>query len=193
MPDTARLRQSLRQRRQRLDAQFRRQHAETLCAHFGQHDLFRHSRHTAFYQACHGEADPAPLLAAARAGGRHCYLPRLHEQQLQFLRVEAGETLRPNRFGIAEPAWDPLRLIANTDLDLVLLPLVAFDAAGSRLGMGGGYYDRSFAFRRQAGGRPWLIGLAYAFQEVPQLHRADWDVPLDGVLTELGLRLFRTG
>jgi 5-formyltetrahydrofolate cyclo-ligase len=74
----------------------------------------------------------------------------------------------------------------------VLAPLVAFDRSGNRLGMGGGYYDRSFAYLRHRvhWRRPRLIGYAYGFQEVQALERAHWDVPLSGVVTELGLRLF---
>src|SRR5687767_13746260 len=92
--------------------------------------------------------------------------------------------MRRNRFGIPEPTG---RRCAPQQLDLVLLPLVAFDRRGARLGMGGGFYDRTFAFLRVAGRRkPRLVGLAHHFQEVAQLPREPWDVPLAAIVTERG-------
>ncbi len=77
------------------------------------------------------------------------------------------------------------------ELDLVFLPLVAFDRVGHRVGMGGGYYDRTFAFVQQMHHKPILIGLAYEMQQVDGLPFCTWDIPLDGVLTEKQLRLFQ--
>lgn len=79
-------------------------------------------------------------------------------------------------------------------LDLVVMPLLAFDTAGSRLGMGGGFYDRSFAFKRRSGKRsnkPHLTGIAYQFQQAEALNRQTWDVPLDAISTEKGITHFR--
>lgn len=192
MPELAQIRETLRARRRALPLNEQQRTALALQQHFSGHALFRHSRHIAFYLPMHGEADPGLLLQEALQHGIHCYLPRLHQQSLQFFRYREGDALQANRFGIAEPVADPGSSIAPQALDLVLMPLVAFDDAGTRLGMGGGYYDRSFAFRREAGSlpKPSLIGVAYAFQETARLKRAAWDVPLDGVLTEQGLRLF---
>jgi 5-formyltetrahydrofolate cyclo-ligase len=153
------------------------------------------ARRVAGYLANGGEVDLRLALEGLRAQGRQTLLPVLCPTppgSLRFAPYDQRSRLHPNRFGIAEPAV-PIPLQRRPlDLDLVLLPLVAFDARGNRLGMGGGYYDRSFAALHSHGGwrRPRLIGVAYAFQEVDRLPAEAWDVPLDGVLTEHGLRLF---
>ena len=102
----------------------------------------------------------------------------------------ADSTLQRDYFGIPEPIVRPRYQLRARDLDCVLLPLVAFDAQGFRLGMGGGYYDSSFAFLGQPPQRskPRLIGLAYGFQYIQQLPRDPWDITLDGVVTEQGLQ-----
>ena len=110
---------------------------------------------------------------------------------MTFARYDPGLSLARNRFGIAEPARDAPTVAARF-LDAVLLPLVAFDAAGTRLGSGAGYYDRCFAYRaaRRTWHAPLLVGVAFASQEVAALQRQPWDVPLDAVVTEQGLRRF---
>ncbi len=95
-----------------------------------------------------------------------------------------------NRFGIPEPAEGPFR--DPERLEIVLTPLVAFSTNGMRLGMGAGFYDRAFAFlRRDPEAGPWLVGVAYALQQVDSLPADPWDVPLAAVLTERGLQVFR--
>ena len=96
-----------------------------------------------------------------------------------------------NRFGIQEPACSPRHWVRAWQLDLILLPLVAFDESGNRLGMGGGFYDRSLAYRqsRTHSRRPRLIGLAHELQRVEQLATNSWDIPLDMIATEK--RVFR--
>jgi 5-formyltetrahydrofolate cyclo-ligase len=98
-----------------------------------------------------------------------------------------------NRFGIAEPQGT--EVLAARWLDVVFLPLVGFDRRGVRLGMGGGFYDRAFAFRqlRSVWHAPRLIGLAYAFQEVANIRAAAHDVLLDAVVTEEGFTRCTTG
>ena len=113
---------------------------------------------------------------------------------MQFVQMGLDErTARANRLGIQEPQG--LRTIAPRRLDLVLLPLVGFDARGVRLGAGGGYYDRAFAFRRwrRAWHAPRLIGIAYSFQQVDTLTPAAHDVLLAAVVTEKGMLRCATG
>ena len=104
---------------------------------------------------------------------------------MDFQRVLPGEPLRRNRFGLAEPAPRAARQRPAWTLDLILLPLVGFDARGGRIGMGGGFYDRSLAYRNRYKNwhKPTIIGLAHACQQVDQLPLSSWDVRLDAVVT----------
>lgn len=94
--------------------------------------------------------------------------------------------MKPNQYGISEPDIPISHQLKPIELDIVLMPLVAFDLNGNRLGMGGGFYDRSFSFlmRRKSNKKPRLIGVAYDFQEIETLDSDSWDVPLDAVVTE---------
>jgi 5-formyltetrahydrofolate cyclo-ligase len=112
-------------------------------------------------------------------------LPVLHDdQRLRFAPWRPGAALTSNRYGIPEPLVADSALLAPEDMSLVVLPLVAFDAACHRLGMGAGWYDRSFAFRRTRAAPPWLVGAAFAAQQVERVPAAPWDVPLDAACTE---------
>lgn len=145
------------------------------------------SRHIAAYLAADGEIDPGPLMDLLWSLGKTLYLPVLapfSRRKLWFARYEPGDTLVYNRYGIPEP--QRRRLVKPRDLDLVLTPLVAFDTAGHRMGMGGGYYDTSFAFlrARRHWHKPHLYGLAYEFQKLAAIHPNSWDIPVDAVITE---------
>jgi len=109
---------------------------------------------------------------------------------MRFRRWRPGATMVPNRYGIPEPREG--RECDVRRLELVLTPLVAFDGNGTRLGMGAGFYDRTFEFlRADPDAGPWLVGVAYAMQQVDSLPAETWDVPVGGVITERGLRVFR--
>lgn len=152
--------------------------------------MFRRARHLALYLAHGSELDTSPLLLHCLAAGKAVYVPRvLDGHRMRFERLAPQAALRRNRYGIREPARrGPLRGIRK--LDLVVVPLSAFDAQGHRLGAGGGYYDRAFALRR--GGRPRLLGYAYALQQAPTLPAEPWDVRLDAVVTENTFHVFRS-
>lgn len=101
------------------------------------------------------------------------------------MEFTAETHLVPNRFGIPEPQQGPAHKLPTHLLDVVLMPLVGFDRAGSRLGMGGGFYDTTFAFKQQnPKGKPLLIGLAHSCQEVDSLQADNWDIPLGAIATE---------
>lgn len=189
----AELRRQMRQRRRALGPLEQRQAAHALCRVLGASLLFRRARRVAFYLARDGEIDPAPLLALAVRLGKQCYLPVLDGAGLHFGAYAPGQPLQPNRFGIPEPRVARGRQCPPRALDLVLAPLVAFDARGGRLGMGGGFYDRSFAFLRRGASRPLLVGLAHRFQRVEALPLEPWDVPLAAVATDAGLLRLRSG
>lgn len=188
--EAARLRRELRRRRQAMPAADRIDAALAIAAHLTAALLNPRFRRIGAYVAVRGEADPGPFIAAARARGAELYLPALDRRRsrLRFIRTPAGAPLVPNRFGIPEPASGSV--VAAAFLNLVLVPLVGFDGAGNRLGMGAGYYDRAFGFRlhRTHWHAPRLVGVAYDFQRVDALDARPWDVPLDGIVTESGFR-----
>ena len=153
----------------------------------------RRAQRIGVYFAVRNEFDCGPLIDSAIARARQIYLPVLHRGELRFARYRTGDPLVQNRFRIPEPAGQNTAELAASELDLVLAPLVAFDGNGTRLGMGGGYYDRSFRFlqQRRNWSKPRLFGLAYEFQRVDQLQRRAWDIPVHGVLTECAIHRFR--
>ena len=189
------LRRALRARRGQTSRAERRAASAALTQRLSNLPAFQRAGCIAAYWPADGEINPLPALRWAYAAGKACYLPVLCPQRdghLQFAPWWPGAPLRRNRFGIAEPIAPRRHWLAPRMLDLVLLPLVAFDGAGNRLGMGGGYYDRSFAFRRRAAvRRPGLIGVGFDWQRVDRLPRRAWDVPLDAVLTERHRHVFQ--
>ncbi|MGB6976820.1 MAG: 5-formyltetrahydrofolate cyclo-ligase [Gammaproteobacteria bacterium] len=180
--------QILTQRRQL--SPFEQTHAaQRVAQQFASHPLFHRSQHIAFYLANDGELDPTPLLQLAWQQKKTCYLPVLHPlslNRLWFMSYASGDKLYPNRYGILEPPIHAQRLFPAWALQLVLTPLVAFDTQGHRLGMGGGFYDRTFAFLKYHRHRshPYLVGLAYEFQKINHLTPNPWDVSLQGIVTE---------
>jgi 5-formyltetrahydrofolate cyclo-ligase len=139
------------------------------------------------YWAVRGELPLNLAVASLARRGQHYFLPVLGEtRQLQFAEYATGTPVVHNRFGIPEPATGAERRLAPQDMDVVLLPLLAFDRQGHRLGTGGGWYDSSFAFLHGAArpAKPLLVGVGYAFQEVAAIPAEPWDVDLDYVATD---------
>ena len=183
------LRRMLRKARRALTPSEQRKAALGLYRQLAQHPLFRRAKHISLYLPTDGEIDPRLLLRAAQRRGKATYLPVISawpRTKMVFQRVKPGEKLLPNRFRILEPRVNAKRQRKVWALDLVLLPLVGFDDAGGRLGMGGGFYDRSLAYlaRRQSWRKPTLLGLAHECQKVDRLAQASWDVPLAGTVTD---------
>ncbi|HHH45287.1 MAG TPA: 5-formyltetrahydrofolate cyclo-ligase [Gammaproteobacteria bacterium] len=198
MPSRSDQRKQLRARRNALSESERLVRSTTLCKQLARQPVFRNSRRIAAYLPADGEVETAPLIALAWRMGKQVYLPVLvpyRANRLWFARYEPDTPLIKNRFGIAEPANVHRQRIAAQALDLVLAPLVGFDHNGHRLGMGGGFYDRSFAYllHRQHWRKPRLVGLAYDFQQLPRLSAKPWDVPLTAVATDSNWHLFRKG
>ena len=156
---------------------------------------FRSARHIAIYLPVRGEINPVDLRQFANPR-QEFYLPVLSPYKphgLVFVRWNKRTRFKQNRFKIPEPLIKRNLMKSARSLDLVVTPLLAFDKQGSRLGMGGGFYDRSFAFkqRMKLHQRPNLAGIAYQFQQVAHLDRQSWDIPLDGISTETGLITFK--
>ncbi len=177
------LRRALRARRRSVPAAEAERRAWALASELARLHEFRAARSIAGYLAGDGEIDPAPALALARRMGKETVLPVLRGPALDFAVHAPGAALALNRFAIPEPAGTPLR--AARWLDVVLVPLVGFDGEGNRLGMGGGFYDRTFAYlrARRRWRRPHLIGIAHPEQRVERLEARPWDVPLCAVVT----------
>ena len=188
--DRALLRRELRARRRALGRAECDAAARGLASALVRHPAFMRAGRFAAYLANDGEIDPSWLVQRAWTSGRKVYLPVLVERPrptLRFAPYDSETRFNRNRFGIPEPDVPRRTLLPARALDLLLLPLVAFDAHGNRLGMGGGYFDRTLAYQH---GRRWvrprLLGVGYAFQQVPRLATAAWDVPLHGIVTERG-------
>lgn len=160
--------------------------------------LFQNATHIASYHAVNGEYPTGFLNRQILNSGKHLYLPLLATRPANHLEFQLWNSHTPfisNRFGIPEPVRDVRRQRPARQLDLVITPLLGFDVSGSRMGMGGGFYDRSFAFLhgRRNLRTTLLVGLAFEAQKLERIPRQTWDVPLDGILTENGLTLFRQG
>jgi 5-formyltetrahydrofolate cyclo-ligase len=183
------LRQQIKADRNRLSKKSLKQHSQQLLNQVINYKPFRQSRRIAFYHAVNGEIDPKPLLDEALRRGKTPYLPILRRDSaigLWFAPYHHNSKLKLNRFNIPEPVVPHRQLIKPWALDMVFVPLVAFDRHGHRLGMGGGYYDRTFAFKLQRSHLtgPTMVGLAHNLQYRDTIESNPWDIPLDCVITE---------
>jgi len=190
--ERALLRRELRSRRAALAAA-QRSHAERrIVAHIAGSPWLRAGRTIGLYVASGSEVASSALRLLAQRRGARIYLPRIVDyraRRMQFVRA-TGAALSINRHGIAEP--DGHEVCPARALSVVFLPLLGVDAHGTRLGSGAGYYDRAFAFRRhrEHWHRPLLIGLAFECQRLPNIERGTHDVPLDALVTEIGITTF---
>ncbi len=184
----AKLRQIMRTRRRAVSTTIAQTAAKQLATNVLNLSVVQNSQHIAGFIANDGEISPAYLAEGLQSLGKSYYLPVLDRERtnhLIFVRYQVGDGLKLNRYKIPEPDILVDRQQTPWQLDIVLMPLVAFDEHGCRLGMGGGFYDRTFEFiQSSAAHKPLLIGLAYEFQRVELLESKPWDVPLDRVVTE---------
>ena len=177
--------------RRRMPADQRRAAERAIRRELQRLGLWRRGRRVGVYLGMPGEVDLRPTFQDAWAQGAQLYVPRirnLRSGEMAFVPLRPGASMRRNGFGIEEPAG--LGRVAVLMLDAVLVPLVAFDGRGHRLGMGAGFYDRALRRRldrAQPFRRPRLVGIAYAIQQAAAIERAPWDVALDLVVTERGV------
>ena len=189
---TTSLRQSLRQKRKKILLSDRAQFNHSINQSLLKAGFHLRSSIIASYLANDGE--PALDLFIKTCSTTQCqhYLPVLDRQRLKFSPYSWGDELENNKFNIPEPSaksYFPATLFTT-----IIIPLVGFDEHGHRLGMGGGYYDRTLSFMLNplCRKKPLLIGVAYSSQMVSNIKRQAWDVPLDAIITELGLTCFTT-
>ncbi len=178
------IRKQIRQARQQLSIVEQQVAALALAEQFLKLPELLNSQHIAVYLHNDGEIATAELINSLWQQGKSVYLPVLHpftSGYLLFQRYQPNTMLASNKYGIAEPILSCKDIKVVAELDLILTPLVAFDAQGQRMGMGGGFYDRTFAKQPLAQQR--LIGLAHDCQKVANIPTAAWDVPLPMVLT----------
>ncbi|RZU99576.1 5-formyltetrahydrofolate cyclo-ligase [Spiribacter vilamensis] len=183
------LRRELRARRRRIRGRAARKAAETAAHRVTRLPPWRRARHVALYLATDGEIDTTPLLHAAWRAGKRVYLPVIQSsQRLVFRRYGPTTPLVTGRYGIRMPARPDAPVCPVAALDVLIMPLVGFDAAGHRLGRGGGFYDRTLAGRGR-GRRPLRVGLAHAGQQHPAIPHDPWDERLDRVVTDHTIHL----
>jgi 5-formyltetrahydrofolate cyclo-ligase len=185
------VREKMQRRRKALDLISIAQAAQAVAAQAVMLNEFISARHIGAYLAIENELDPLPILHCAHTLSKSLYLPIIKSSKdseaeaLEFHRYTVGDPLLKGVHGISAPAHR-LQLPQDvTSLDLILLPLVAFDSSCNRLGRGAGHYDRTLNVVKERSGRlPCLIGLAYEFQKIPEIAADKWDVPMDIVITE---------
>lgn len=183
------IRKSLRHKREQLSAQEQQEKSALIINNVRQSDIYKQATKIALYHAVRGEADPSDLMDSSK----QFYLPILStnkDQGLVFAPIDENTQYKNNEFEIPEPIVDSDEFINAETLDLVIMPLLGFDNQGNRLGMGGGYYDRCFSFKKQQPDKPILMGFAYDFQQVEVLSAESWDIGLDMVATESQLTHF---
>ncbi|MEL4272848.1 5-formyltetrahydrofolate cyclo-ligase [Shewanella xiamenensis] len=181
----AELRKQIRLARRSLSTEVQTEASLAACQRMLEKLSALKAQHVALYLTHDGELATAPLIEALWQQGIQTYLPRLHPfnaGQLLFLHYHADSVMLPNQFGILEPRLDVRNVMPIERLDVVITPLVAFDIQGNRMGMGGGYYDRTLA-NWHSKGKPLPMGYAHDCQQVPSLPCEHWDVPLPAIIT----------
>jgi 5-formyltetrahydrofolate cyclo-ligase len=181
------LRLDMRRRRAELDDDDQAAATMAVMARLARVPTLRTATLVAGYRAVRGEVDIDASLILLAERGTAITVPRVNGEHLEFVRWTPEQTTEAGAFGIPEPTGGDV--VALERHDVVLTPLVAFDAAGNRLGQGGGFYDRALA--RCGERRPTVIGVAHAFQQIDHVPVEAWDVAIDAVVTEEGVMEFR--
>lgn len=175
------LRNTMKQVRSKLSDPFQATSSNQVCARIRTLEQYRQAKRIALYFAVNGEVNLHSLWSSAPLQGKYCYFPVLNEQStLSFLPATPATTFKRNHYGIPEPDVSLDLALPIEELDLIIMPLVAFDIKCTRLGMGAGYYDRTLENRKKA----FFLGVAYQFQRVDFINAEPWDVPLDAVVTQ---------
>jgi 5-formyltetrahydrofolate cyclo-ligase len=201
-PDLKLTRAKIRQQRREISNELRKTATQRIVRSMSQLKSFQAARKIAGFLAFDGEADPLELMQLAHLQQKQVFVPIMvaKREALKFCPWQPEIAMQTNYFGIEEPAVDPARWISADQLDFVICPLVAFDQRCHRIGVGAGYYDRSFVFLNEFDQnhprhveRPTVLaGFAFEMQRVTEIQPQPWDVALDWVVTERQLyRRFR--
>ena len=193
MQDQKTIRKHIQAQRKSLSAAQQREYSQQLCAQVLQSRLLEAAKHIAIYLPVKGEADPTLLLKISELTNKQFYLPVLSstkQNHLAFAKYDEATVMKLNRFKIPEPDVQQNELLEDlTTLDCVITPLVGVDNAGNRIGMGGGFYDRTFAFKKTSKTKPLLIGFCYDLQLIAPQTPQRWDVPVDAIISQSSYRL----
>jgi 5-formyltetrahydrofolate cyclo-ligase len=193
MQDQNTIRKHIQTLRQSLSTEQQRQYSHEICTQVLQSKLLETAKHIAIYLPVKGEADPTLLLKLNEFANKQFYLPVLSstkENHLAFAKYDATTVMKLNRFKIPEPDVKHNELLEDlTTLDCVITPLVGVDNAGNRIGMGGGFYDRTFAFKKTSKTKPLLIGFCYDLQLIAPQTPQNWDVPVDAIVSQSSFKL----
>ncbi|MGD2117712.1 MAG: 5-formyltetrahydrofolate cyclo-ligase [Chromatiales bacterium] len=190
----AQIRKHIRRRRSQLSDKQQQLHQQAVLTHLMSLPRFINAKRIAIYLHGDGELHTNLIIERIFHLNKHCYLPALYpfgHNKLWFLPFKKNQPLKKNRFNIAEPIQIKQR-IKPWALDIICMPLVAFDASGNRIGMGGGFYDRTLSACKTQGEikKPVLIGLAHECQYVESIDHNEWDIPMHAVITEKQARVF---
>lgn len=181
------LRQTMRTLRNSLPEDYREKASISICKQLRSLPEYRDAERVGLYAAHQSEVDLSDIVKTATLEGKTCFFPVILENQtLTFLPISPNQDWRVNRYGIAEPVGTRENAIPINQLDLLILPLIAFDDQGNRLGSGAGFYDRTLAHEKPG----CLIGVAFECQHQPSIPVDDWDIPLSLIITEK--TLYRT-
>ncbi|ALE22885.1 MULTISPECIES: 5-formyltetrahydrofolate cyclo-ligase [Proteus] len=178
------IRKAIRQKRRQLTVAQQQDAAHKLSERVLHHPKVKQAKTIALFLSFDGEIDTAPLITHLWDLNKQVCLPVLHpfhRHHLLFLRYAPTTQLVKNRFNIFEPPLNVNNIIPISDIDIIFTPLVAFDESGQRLGMGGGFYDRTLENWQRQSFYP--MGLAHTCQQVHSLPSADWDIPLPEIIT----------
>lgn len=184
-------RKAIRESRQAVPAPYAVQASAKFVELIVELEWYQNAKRIAAYLPFNGEANPLPLMDRAILDGKQVFVPVIvaKSEPLKFEAWTRETAVHANRFNISEPESSS-DSIAPTELDFVVTPLVAFDGQRNRLGVGGGYYDRTFAFLNNVATKdrqPFLVGLAYELQRIKKINASSHDVKLDAVVTETGV------
>ena len=185
-PIMNKLRTRIKEKRDQLPSENVDQLGETIFRNILASNILKDKKRIAIYYSVNNEVTTVQIIKHLWTKNKDLFLPIIKSNQLMFGPYKSGDHLNNNKFGIPEPITRTEDLIAADILDLVIVPLVAFDSNCNRLGMGGGYYDRALAFKQTLSETrsPLLIGLAYELQKVNALEINTWDIPMDGIISE---------